>query len=102
MSELKPCPFCFGAAEVDRMGSKRQSMIISCEDCGCSVETGETSIHDQITWNKRESDGYQSRIAELEEQLSINHGIIKNLGDKNLRLNGECDRLRDDIYNGQY
>lgn len=50
---LKPCPFCNGKADIIRMGNHRQSMIISCEDCGCTLETGETFISDSLSWNSR-------------------------------------------------
>lgn len=51
--KLKPCPFCGGKAQVDRMGTNRASMIISCEDCGCTLESGETCINKNTYWNIR-------------------------------------------------
>lgn len=54
MSEdLKPCPFCGGEAQIERVGDRRQSTIYSCLDCGCCLETGEN--HNQIPdrWNER-------------------------------------------------
>jgi len=39
--ELKTCPFCKGKAEIVRMGTIRRSMIIACEDCGCTLESGD-------------------------------------------------------------
>lgn len=39
--ELLPCPSCGGDAEFERLGSARQSTIISCKDCGARLETGE-------------------------------------------------------------
>ena len=54
MSEkLKPCPFCGGKADVERMGTHRASMIISCTNCGCSLESGETSL-EKCNWNDRQ------------------------------------------------
>jgi Lar family restriction alleviation protein len=50
---LKPCPFCGGKAEIQRMGTGRQSMIIECVECGCSLETGETWIDEHSSWNQR-------------------------------------------------
>ena len=55
MPELKPCPFCGGEAEIERMGTHRVSMIITCSDCGCSVESGETWIDEHSRWNQRET-----------------------------------------------
>lgn len=53
MNDLKPCPFCGGEAQIDRMGNNRQSMQISCGYCGCSVETGETWVDEDSNWNQR-------------------------------------------------
>ena len=51
--KLKPCPFCYGMADIIRMGTARVSMIIACEDCGCRLETNETWIDDDCQWNRR-------------------------------------------------
>jgi Lar family restriction alleviation protein len=51
-SYLKPCPFCGGKAEIERLGDGRRSTIYSCTDCGCSLETGETFAHGAM-WNRR-------------------------------------------------
>lgn len=48
MIELKSCPFCCGEAEFKRIGTNRVSCIVQCQDCGCTLETGET-------WNSGES-----------------------------------------------
>ena len=53
MSDLKPCPFCGGKCEIERMGTNRVSMKYQCTECGCSLETGETRIDDDCQWNKR-------------------------------------------------
>ena len=50
--KLKPCPFCGGRSYVVRIGTARQSHIISCEDCGATLETGETFNHGE-KWNTR-------------------------------------------------
>lgn len=50
---LAPCPFCGGKAEVERVGSARQSTIYRCTNCSCSLETGEVfNIGEH--WNHRE------------------------------------------------
>ncbi len=54
--ELKPCPFCGGEPYIDRMGTGRVSMMISCIDCGCMLETSETFIGPNCSWNTREAD----------------------------------------------
>jgi uncharacterized Zn finger protein len=38
---LLPCPFCGGKAEFERIGTRRQSTIVTCTNCGCTLETGE-------------------------------------------------------------
>ncbi|MDP8251200.1 Lar family restriction alleviation protein [Pseudochrobactrum saccharolyticum] len=51
-SELKPCPFCGGDAEIERYGCTRFSTAYHCQDCGCSLETSETFNHGR-EWNTR-------------------------------------------------
>lgn len=51
-SGLLPCPFCGGRASYDRVGTARQSCIISCDSCGCTLETGEVWSCGQ-RWNQR-------------------------------------------------
>ncbi len=50
--ELKPCPFCGNEAEIERYGTRRQSTIYTCTNCGCRLETGEEWGHGD-DWNKR-------------------------------------------------
>ena len=50
--QLKPCPLCSGKAYYKRKGTTRVSNIVSCEDCGCTLETSETFKHWQ-QWNNR-------------------------------------------------
>lgn len=52
MEKLLPCPFCGGEAEFERIGTARFSTIVTCQDCGCTLETGETFNHGK-TWNTR-------------------------------------------------
>ena len=51
-TQLKPCPFCGGEAETDRVGNLRQSHIVTCTDCGCRLESNETFNHG-VSWNTR-------------------------------------------------
>jgi hypothetical protein len=39
--ELSPCPFCGGKAEFEQIGNRRRSTIVTCTNCGCTLETGE-------------------------------------------------------------
>lgn len=52
-SELLPCPFCGGEPYMEQWGNNRQSCIIACQDCGCSMETGETGHDCGGMWNQR-------------------------------------------------
>ena len=54
-TELLPCPFCGEAAYFERHGSNRKSCIVSCQSCGCSLETGETGHDCGGMWNTRAS-----------------------------------------------
>jgi Lar family restriction alleviation protein len=53
LTELKPCPFCGGAAVLVQEGTRRQSCIIECESCGASLGTGETGAACGNAWNRR-------------------------------------------------
>lgn len=51
-SELLPCPFCGGEAEIERHGCTKFLTVYRCQDCGCSLETSETFNHGR-EWNAR-------------------------------------------------
>ena len=59
---LLPCPFCGGEAEVEQKGTTRQSHIISCTDCHCSLETNETFGAGAL-WNTRQHQTDALKIA---------------------------------------
>lgn len=48
---LEPCPFCGGCAEVEQEGTRKQSCVVACEDCGCRVESNEIGAGQ--AWNRR-------------------------------------------------
>ena len=50
---LKPCPFCGGSASFERVGTGRVSAIVSCDDCGARVESGDTGESSGASWNRR-------------------------------------------------
>ena len=52
---LKPCPFCGGEAEIQRMGDVRQSMIIGCTNCHCQLESPDAFAiqSEHLDWNQR-------------------------------------------------
>jgi hypothetical protein len=64
--KLKPCPFCGGKCDIERIGTSRVSMQYQCGECGCSLETGETWLDDDCRWNTRHNDTLTAKVAELE------------------------------------
>lgn len=50
---LLPCPFCSGQAEIVRAGTRRQSTIIACSDCGCRLESPDEGDQYGDSWNHR-------------------------------------------------
>ena len=51
--ELKPCPFCGGEAKVIRYGNGRQSSIVGCTECHCTLESNESEWNTGHHWNTR-------------------------------------------------
>jgi Lar family restriction alleviation protein len=51
---LLPCPFCGGEAEITRYGTQKVSTVYDCTNCGCSLETGETTDFGK-QWNTRKN-----------------------------------------------
>lgn len=49
---LAPCPFCGRSATIEQIGNSWQSTIYQCDNCGCSLETGEEFDHGKL-WNTR-------------------------------------------------
>ncbi len=65
--ELKPCPFCGGVAEFERIGTNRVSCIVTCGDCGCMLETSETNASCGEGWNTREIEDEIKRLKREEK-----------------------------------
>jgi len=76
MQELKPCPFCGHGAACERVGTNRQSCIVICTDCGCSLESGETGDDCGTKWNTRADD---KEVSKLKEQLAIAVDFIEKV-----------------------
>lgn len=70
MDNLKPCPFCGGSASFERIGDKRQSTIVRCDMCGCSLESGDEWNHCS-SWNRRDTD----KLEELCKKFIENNNI---------------------------
>lgn len=56
MQILKPCPFCGGEAEFESLGTRRQSCIVVCTDCGCRHESSDENENNGRSWNRRIGD----------------------------------------------
>jgi len=61
MSDLKPCPFCGGEANLVGYGLTGVMKVVQCSDCGArtrafdpKIKRGENAID---AWNRRASDG---------------------------------------------
>lgn len=55
MDGLKPCPFCDGEAEVERVGTSGSSHAYAavCEDCGARAERTPDKQGATTAWNRR-------------------------------------------------
>jgi hypothetical protein len=54
--DLKSCPFCAGAARIERKGSRDATMIVSCTGSGCRVQSGDAygqTKPGDYAWNRR-------------------------------------------------
>ena len=101
MINLKPCPFCGSEVQDDpHTGEKypRKSpmggWIIHCECCGASLSQFRKSGKGEISWNTRPiEDELQSRIAELEKDLSNKEIEYTDLWDDALALQARIAEL---------
>ncbi len=50
---LDPCPFCGGEAEFERVGTPRQSCIVTCRNCGARHESSDENERSGASWNSR-------------------------------------------------
>lgn len=50
MSELKPCPFCGGKAQINYAGA---DMLILCSKCLVRTESYHTKAETVEAWNRR-------------------------------------------------
>lgn len=62
MTELKPCPFCGGKAEIfQRIGKRYSEYNVSCGNVNCNVmpETGNFDTEQKAieAWNRRVDNG---------------------------------------------
>lgn len=64
--ELLPCPFCGGAAEIERYGTPSVSTVYRCTECACRLETGEEWNHG-ADWNRRTAPPSPAPAGEVEQ-----------------------------------
>ena len=58
MDELKPCPFCGGKAELNRINHIDNWMYeVRCIECGCGTDYAKTSDVVIADWNYRKEKG---------------------------------------------
>jgi hypothetical protein len=97
--KLSPCPFCGCEAEVSRMGSGRQSMIITCTDCGCTLESGETFLGPHCSWNSRKPDKPHAELVALVRELRVVLEDVRSLPVARSYPDGPCieSYLMDDV-----
>jgi hypothetical protein len=74
--KLKLCPFCGSKADIVAMGTSRRSMIIGCVDCGCDLETNETLVDENISWNQRAPQDNWIPIESNEDYLKLKDNTI--------------------------
>ena len=72
--ELRPCPFCGGKAEFERLGTGRVSCIVVCADCGARHESGDSGEHNGASWNQRTEDAALAKVAVLTEERDAAEG----------------------------
>lgn len=70
---LESCPFCGGAARIERRGDFRCSTIYSCTNCGCRLETCEERDHGE-EWNRRAAPSETLREALTNLVLAVEAG----------------------------
>ena len=68
MSELKPCPFCGGKAEmlINEYEDSRKEYLVACTECDGMVERWREAEEEAVEqWNRRVSDKDGSNNHEL-------------------------------------
>jgi Lar family restriction alleviation protein len=66
---LLPCPFCGGQAEIVRVGTRSQSTIIDCSDCGCRLESADEGDQYGDAWNRRATHEPATALETIAAQL---------------------------------
>ena len=72
MSELKPCPFCGGEAEIKRVGNeytKKRAIHIDCSTFGCTVQIRVAALRHNHEWcEEKATDKWNTRTPPQESE----------------------------------
>lgn len=94
MSELKPCPFCGGKAEINAWATEDYDdgdAMISCEKCEAKTSIYVSTEYAAEAWNRRPSDALEA------ENKALRDGL-KFYADRE-NYNGKWDRqFKIDVY----
>ena len=93
--ELRPCPFCGSEAfYIKIMGNYEKPHEIYCSKCDGAITEGRSEKQVVTNWNTRPiEDALQSRIAELEKDLSNKEIEYTDLWDDALALQARIAEL---------
>ena len=67
---LKPCPFCGGEAEFERIGTPRRSTQVRCGGCGAHLESSDEGDHASDSWNRRMPSEDRAALKAVRKALS--------------------------------
>jgi Lar family restriction alleviation protein len=91
---LLPCPFCGGAASFERMGTPRQSCIVTCDSCGARHESSDEGHRSGTQWNERAAspEPKPAEVPASNEEWEMGKWLSAALDDP-----GACDEFKADI-----
>lgn len=67
---LKPCPFCGGDNYVIRYGTGRQSALVGCINCNCTLESNEVGAGQQWDTRALDADSYRAGLEAAAAKLN--------------------------------
>lgn len=87
-TSLLPCPFCgHDNPEFERLGTRSQSCIVACGNCGARHECGDEYLASGTSWNRRAqapapqgpSDAIVTKVAEFNVQPSVSVRLMERV-----------------------